>query len=153
MSTAASLRRSPTGPVSTRCADLVAEDGELVVHALISPRGFMVARHTISAPVRRGWVVGQAGGGWWSNRCATSRRCQRRIVRGVTRRPIRRWRGVAGRVRRFAGSPVHPGSDAKHCELVTENDALDVLARCGPREQNHPGHEPDHDQVRQPKGH
>jgi hypothetical protein len=75
------------------CADLVAEAGELAVHAPVPQVGFSVARRAVSARSPAG-MGGRPGRRWLVvQRCATSRWCQRRIVAGVTRKPIRRWRG------------------------------------------------------------
>lgn len=81
-----------------RGADLIAETGKLAVDPSVSPGGFSVARRMTRARTPAGMAGRPGRAGWVVQRRATSCRCQRRIVDGVTSSPRRRRTG-SSRVR------------------------------------------------------
>jgi hypothetical protein len=108
--------------------------------------GFSVARRTIRARRLAGMAGRPGRTGWVVQRRATSWRCQRRMVAGVTSSPRRRWTGeqsgeggdqgaVGPRYSRAWRAPL------EHGELVAQDQDLDVLGGVGSGAQHDPAQE------------
>ena len=100
-------------------------------------------------PGRVGWVV---------QRRATSWRCQRRMVAGVTSRPRRRRTGssrvrAAIRARSVQRHPRAWRASSEHGELVAQDQDLDLLGGVGSGAQHDPAQELGEHQVDQPQRH
>ena len=120
--------------------------------------GFSVARRTIRAR-RPAGIAGRPGRvGFVVQRRATSWRCQRRIVAGVTSSPRRRRTG-SSRVRAAISArsaqrqPWARRASSEHGELVAQDEDLDVLGGVGSGAQHDPAHELGEHQVDQPQRH
>jgi hypothetical protein len=99
-------------------------------------------------PGRAGWVV---------QRRATSSRCQRKIVAGVTSSPTRRWigssRARAAITARSVQDPWPWRTSLERGELVAQDQDLDLLGGVGSGAQHHPAQELGEHHVGQLQGH
>src|SRR3712207_4244446 len=97
---------------------------------------------------------------WWGyvHFLATRRRCQRRIVTGVTRRCPR---SICGSLRTSAANTARSAQprrgfwvgSAQYGDFVTQHEKLDVLGRRRAGEQQQQVHQLKEDQVEQTPGH